>query len=113
MSRESRKKIATENMDVLRLGFYTLNDKKIELTIPKSRRQAVEVYTPDLLANLHVGNQMMYDSTNVIVNDLNSFDAAWQMKESQVVDICVELMHKKRYFAVRVVYISPLVAARP
>ena len=56
MSRESRKKIATENMDVLRLGFYTLNDKKIELTIPKSRRQAVEVYTPDLLANLHVGN---------------------------------------------------------
>lgn len=82
MSRESRKKIATENMDVLRLGFYTLNDKKIELTIPKSRRQAVEVYTPDLLVNLHVGNQMMYDSTNVIVNDLNSFDAAWQMRES-------------------------------
>ena len=97
MSRESRKKIATENMDVLRLGFYTLNDKKIELTIPKSRRQAVEVYTPDLLANLHVGNQMMYDSTNII----------------QVVDICVELMHKKRYFAVRAVCISPLVAAKP
>lgn len=83
MSRESRRKIVEENLQILGLGYYIYNDVRKNLQLSKEEREKVEVFSPKRVEEIESRNKstlFLYDSTNIIVNDYNSFDAAYEAK---------------------------------
>lgn len=83
MSRESRREIVEENLDTFSCGYYNYNNVRKKLKLSLEKREQVDVFSPEIILEVEMANSendCLYDTTNIIINDYNSFDAAYEAK---------------------------------
>ncbi len=79
MSRESRRKIVEENLEILNSGFYLFDNIRKYLRLSFNDRTEVEVFSPNRIEEIISSNArrpMLHDITFIEVNERNSYEAA-------------------------------------